>query len=43
MADGVFSAARARIALEHLGPAVALDAEATRLAMGPTPTPAPSW
>ena len=35
VADGEFRAARAHIALEHLGPAEALDAEATRLAMGP--------
>ncbi len=35
VAAGEFRAARAHIALDHLGPAEALDAEATRLAMGP--------
>jgi DUF3093 family protein len=35
VADGELSAGRAHIALVHLGRAVALDAEATRLAMGP--------
>ena len=35
VADGEFRAARAHIALAHLGAAEALDAEATRLAMGP--------
>jgi hypothetical protein len=34
VSGGQFLAGRARIGLEHLGPAVALDAEATRLAMG---------
>ncbi len=32
---GEFRAARAHIALEHLGPAAVLDEEATRLALGP--------
>jgi hypothetical protein len=35
VADGEFQAARARIGVEHLGRAEALDAEATRLALGP--------
>jgi hypothetical protein len=35
VADGEFRAARAHIALEHLGPAEILDAEGTRLALGP--------
>jgi hypothetical protein len=34
VSGGQFLAGRARIGLEHLGPAEALDAEATRLAMG---------
>jgi hypothetical protein len=33
--DGEFRAGRAHIALAYLGPAEALDAEATRFAMGP--------
>ena len=35
MAGGELRAARAHIPLEHLGPAEVLDAEATRLALGP--------
>jgi hypothetical protein len=35
VANGEFRAARAHIALRHLGAAEALDAEATRVAMGP--------
>jgi hypothetical protein len=35
IADGHLTAGRARIGLEHLGPAEALDPDATRLAMGP--------
>lgn len=35
VAGGEFHAARAHIPLGHLGPAEPLDAEATRLAMGP--------
>ena len=34
VSDGEFHAGRARIGLEHLGPAEALDVETTRLAMG---------
>jgi hypothetical protein len=34
VADGVFQAGRARIGVEHLGQAEALDAEHTRLAIG---------
>lgn len=35
IADGQLTAGRARIGLEHLGPAESLSAEATRSAMGP--------
>ena len=35
VADGELHAARAHIALEHLGAAEVLDAEATRLTLGP--------
>ena len=35
VAGGELRAARAHIALEHLGPAEVLDSEATRLALGP--------